>query len=74
MLKLIRPLSFAENVTTFVPLRFFPLLGLFLSRYLCPLCVLCFAACRYIGMPTGVLSMYPGTLLDKSFEPTQSAW
>ena len=30
--------------------------------------------CRYIGMPSGVLRMFPGTLLDKSFEPTQRAW
>ncbi|XP_076463028.1 VWFA and cache domain-containing protein 1-like [Babylonia areolata] len=29
---------------------------------------------RYIGMPSGVLRMFPGTLLDKSFEPTQRAW
>lgn len=29
---------------------------------------------RYIGMPSGVLRMFPGTLLDKTFEPTKRAW
>ncbi|CAL4234897.1 unnamed protein product, partial [Meganyctiphanes norvegica] len=29
---------------------------------------------RYLGMPSGVTFMYPGTLIDQSYDPRAQAW
>ena len=29
---------------------------------------------RYVSTPNGVFRIYPGTLLDKTFDPTKRNW
>lgn len=34
----------------------------------------CYIVRRYIATPSGVLRIYPGSLMDKAFDPTRRQW
>ncbi len=34
----------------------------------------CYIVRRYIATPNGVLRIYPGSLMDKAFDPTRRQW